>query len=543
MYFFLVLGIFCIITALFTLSSKRAKEKNIKKIRDKWGKPNEEYINFDQLFPLDVLGLFSDFHIISDQTKNDISFNDLFCLLNRTISKVGEQYFYNLLLHPTNNIKEIHSLNKEMHFFIANSKQREDCQIVLSKLKQTSSYNIAILLMENNWLPPHWYNYAKWLTILICLTTFVSFFIPSAVVLLIFLFAINLFFHLFNKQKSEVILKGLQQVGNLIIVSESLQKTDIQFKDERIDKITKSLNRFKKQNSFINFQVPKEDTFGQLFFLIVELTKSFFLIDVHLTQINIKSFFKHKSDIITLFGFVGKIDAAISVASLFSSNKDVCLPTFVSNKSSFEAVDLYHPLFKNCIPNTFKLQSKSMFITGSNMSGKSTFLRTVIINSILAQTIGICFAKSFATPMLRQFSSIKIEDHLLQGKSYFLEEVAVMKNLLDESRNAAPGLFVIDEVFKGTNTVERIAAAKAVLNYLINQSQNFVLVSSHDLELLGLLNEVYLQYHFSENLINGQFIYDHKLKPGHVETTNAIRILEMYGYPTSIINEANQSKL
>lgn len=543
MYIFLVLGVLCIITAFIVLLSQRAKAKIIKEIRDNWGKPNEEYINFSNLFSLESLGLFSNFHRISEQTKNDISFNDLFEMLNRTASKVGEQYLYNLLQHPTDNIQNLQLFSSTVDYFSINVNQREDVQYILHQLNKPTSYNIAILLTEISWQPPHWYKFANWLTFSICITSVAFFFIPQAFILLMLLFAINVYFHFYNRQKSNSILKGLQQVSNLVSVSQSLQKINIPFKQIKVGLAIKLLEKFKRQNSFINFSATKDDSLGQVIVLIIELVKIFFLLDVHLTQKNIRTFFKKREAVITLFGYVGNLDSAISIASLRNSNPNICSPIFVPNNEGLKAFGLYHPLIKECVANNFNLDGNSMFITGSNMSGKSTFLRTVLINSIFAQTVCSCFAKSFTTPMLRQFSSIKIEDHLLQGKSYFLEEVSVMKNLLDESRNAAPGLFVIDEVFKGTNTVERIAAAKAVLNYLINDCQNFVLVSSHDLELLGLLDDAFLQYHFSENLINGKFIYDHKLKQGHVATTNAIRILEMYGYPASIISEAKQLKL
>jgi len=171
------------------------------------------------------------------------------------------------------------------------------------------------------------------------------------------------------------------------------------------------------------------------------------------------------------------------------------------------------------------------------MSGKTTFLRTLIINSILAQTIYTCFADTFESPIVKQFSSIRIDDSVLEGTSYYFEEVNTMATLINEVATSNQNIFVLDEVFKGTNTVERIASAKAILSYL-NRKNNIVIVSTHDIELSRMLEKEYDLFHFVETIQNNEFHFDHKLKPGPLRTRNAIRILEMANYPEEIIQEA-----
>ena len=183
------------------------------------------------------------------------------------------------------------------------------------------------------------------------------------------------------------------------------------------------------------------------------------------------------------------------------------------------------------------MAAKSILITGSNMSGKTTFLRTLALNSILAQTIYTCFADTFNTPLLKLHSSVRIDDNLLDGKSYYFEEVTVMAALINEVKQDYQNLFILDEVFKGTNTIERIASAKAILSFL-NKNNNMVFVSTHDVELSALLANEYELYHFAEAIENNQFHFDHKLKAGPLKTSNAIRILELYNYPAEIIEEA-----
>lgn len=172
------------------------------------------------------------------------------------------------------------------------------------------------------------------------------------------------------------------------------------------------------------------------------------------------------------------------------------------------------------------------------MSGKTTFLRTLALNSVLAQTIFTCFAESFKTPFVKLHSSVRIDDSLLDGKSYYFEEVNIMGKLIQEAEQNCQNMFMLDEVFKGTNTIERIASAKAILSYL-NRKNNVVFVTTHDVELSTLLAEEYELYHFSETMDVDGLHFDHLLKAGVLKTTNAIKTLALSNYPHQIIEEAN----
>lgn len=127
----------------------------------------------------------------------------------------------------------------------------------------------------------------------------------------------------------------------------------------------------------------------------------------------------------------------------------------------------------------------------------------------------------------------------MSDKSYYFEEARVIKQMLDESRSGAQNLFLLDELFKGTNTVERIAAGKSVLSYL-NDGGNIVLMATHDLELTEYLEEAYQLYHFTEVVEDDTILFDYKIKVGNLQTTNAIRILELNDYPSEVIDDAKQ---
>lgn len=187
--------------------------------------------------------------------------------------------------------------------------------------------------------------------------------------------------------------------------------------------------------------------------------------------------------------------------------------------------------------NSIDVNEKSVLLTGSNMSGKTTFIRTIGINAITGLTINTCFADQFSMPGLRIFSAIRISDDLMNDKSYYFEEVVTIKEMIDNSLNEIPNLFLLDEIFKGTNTVERISAGKAVLSSLA-KAGNIVFVSTHDIELADLLKEDFDLYHFSEKVDHKTVDFDYKLKEGKLKNRNAIRILKINDYPENIIKEA-----
>jgi len=138
---------------------------------------------------------------------------------------------------------------------------------------------------------------------------------------------------------------------------------------------------------------------------------------------------------------------------------------------------------------------------------------------------------------MRVFSAIRISDDLMNDKSYYFEEVITIKEMIDKTEDEKLNLFLLDEIYKGTNTIERISAGKAVLSSLA-KGNNMVFVSTHDIELADLLCDEFDLYHFSEKVDKRTVDFDYKIKNGKLKTRNAIKILQINNYPEKIINEA-----
>jgi len=205
---------------------------------------------------------------------------------------------------------------------------------------------------------------------------------------------------------------------------------------------------------------------------------------------------------------------------------------------TFEAEAIGHPLImeeaKVC--NDFKLEAlgELIIITGSNMAGKSSFLRTLGINLSLAYAGGPVNARRLQTRLFRIFTCIKVSDSVTDGYSYFYAEVRRLKALLDalEEPDALPLFFLIDEIFRGTNNRERLLGSRAYLRSLLGQ-HGVGLVSTHDLELIKLAEDstAIHNYHFREEILDNQMVFDYKLRDGPSPTTNALKIMQMAGLP------------
>ena len=231
------------------------------------------------------------------------------------------------------------------------------------------------------------------------------------------------------------------------------------------------------------------------------------------------------------------LDLLCSISFLREQIPYYCKPSDNKSGERLYADSIYHPLIRGCVSNSVSLSDKSMLITGSNMSGKTSFIRTVAINLLTAKTLNTCFAKDFRIDINRHlYSVIHTEDNLLEGKSYFFKEVENVKAALDKGKKGNY-LLVFDELFKGTNTVERIAINSAVFSDLA-KTDNLVLASTHDLELTALLHSQYDLYHFSETIADDKLQFDYKLKKGVAQEGNAIRILELCGYPSELVQSA-----
>ncbi|MEG0379769.1 MAG: DNA mismatch repair protein MutS, partial [Eubacterium sp.] len=227
-----------------------------------------------------------------------------------------------------------------------------------------------------------------------------------------------------------------------------------------------------------------------------EYTKIIFMSDLRHYNAAIKKITAHKEEFHALYRQLGEIDMAISLLSFRKSIPFYTKPVFTENNEIiFE--ELYHPLLEKPVTNNGHIDKDSI-VTGSNASGKSTFIKALAVNGILAQTLYTCMAKKFVLQNSLIVTSMAVKDDITAGDSYFITEIKSLKRILDCTAEIHCNCF-IDEILKGTNTIERIAASAAVMRYL-HETNCLCMVASHDIELTELLKSDYANYHFSEQI-------------------------------------------
>jgi len=218
-------------------------------------------------------------------------------------------------------------------------------------------------------------------------------------------------------------------------------------------------------------------------------------------------------------------------------------PVLDNHDVLFAASELGHPLLldEQKVTNsfTFSQEGEVILITGSNMSGKSTFLRTLGINLCLAFAGGPVNARVLHTTLLRVFTCIKVSDSVTDGYSYFYAEVRRLKALLTElQQDGYPLFFLIDEIFKGTNNRERLIGSRSFIHALVGRNC-FGCISTHDLELVTLADTLagVKNYHFREDVIDGEMVFDYHIRSGPSPTTNALKIMQLEGLPIDELGE------
>lgn len=232
---------------------------------------------------------------------------------------------------------------------------------------------------------------------------------------------------------------------------------------------------------------------------------------------------------------VGTLEALSSLAVFAAEHDDYAWPEVVDGDPCFDVEELGHPLIDRDkrVSNTHAIEGPgtALLITGSNMSGKSTWLRSMGLAAVMAMTGSVVAAKRARVSRLEVWTSMRIKDSLEQGLSHFYAEILRLKAIQDATATSKRVFFLLDEVLHGTNSRERTAGAKSVVMCMIDRGA-IGAVSSHDLHLASLEEESQRRvtnWHFSDTITSGRMVFDYQLKRGVVQSTNALRLMRLVG--------------
>jgi hypothetical protein len=232
---------------------------------------------------------------------------------------------------------------------------------------------------------------------------------------------------------------------------------------------------------------------------------------------------------------MGEMEALNALAGYAYENPEDPFPEIVSGIMRFEARDLGHPLLPRavCVTNDLCLseQCRLLVVSGSNMSGKSTFLRTVGINTVLALAGAPVRASNLRLSPLAIGATLRIQDSLQAGRSRFYAEITRLREIVDLARGSLPVLFLLDEVLQGTNSHDRRIGAEAIMRTLLNRPA-LGLVTTHDLALTESAQKLgphAANCHFADQLVDGTLRFDYRLHPGVVQHSNALALMRAVG--------------
>ena len=478
------------------------------------------------------------FQRLDDETCQDLNLDELFLYLDYTKSSVGKQYLYNLLRNiPSRNI--IAENEDWISAYGQNTDLKSKIEKLLSKLNSSDAYSICSLFLFDHPVVSQkrllFYRILQFIPFT-TLLLFIFFNSQIAVFALFASFILKLIIHYKTKQTTFVHSSSIPQLLKMLNIAKNLA-TFVSFKGEDINAALVNVKTMRKHFSLFRFESKLDSDTTVMVWFISEIYRIFFLLEPVALNKAFMAIQDRKDDVENIFRFVGLTDTLQSVAGLRASITNYCIPRFVS-ESELSAKGVYHPLIENCVKNSFSLDNRSFLIMGSNMSGKTSFMRTVAINVLSAQVLNTCFASGFTLQRQKIWTAITLGDSLTEGVSYYLSEVLRIKSILENCAEGA-NLIVIDELFKGTNTEERIAISISVLKYLVKNSNNIVLISTHDTKLQGLIDDKqYTLIHFKEIVEDNNLSFPYLIQEGKPTTRNAIKILELYKYPSEIVDEA-----
>lgn len=539
-----IIGIIAIIAFLviqFYVTQKNQRARFMERITREWGKvPEREYSyeEFESITHYYRNRLKEGDKHIDDITWNDLDMDQVFMQMNNTHSSAGEEYLYYMLRTPVFSTDILKERERLISYFQKNDKERKALQMVFGQIGRSKGLSASdyISRLKDVKSESNIKHYMLFVLYIICAAVFA--YEPSVGVLCfigVFVYAAVNYYK--RKAEIEAYFTCFKIINSIISNIEPIKKCNVEVISEYVDKMEKAAGELKDIKNGIGI-LPSQNMSGSLFDAVLDYVRMVTHIDLIRFNNMLSIFIKKEDKLELIIECIGLIESMIAVASFRESLDYYTLPEF-EGRRHIEAQDLYHPVLERPVSNSITTD-RSVLITGSNASGKSTFLKSVAINAILAQTINTVMARSYKADMFMIMSSMALKDNLLGNESYYIVEIKSLKRIMDAVNNEHPVLCFVDEVLRGTNTVERIAASSQILKTL---SLNNVIcfAATHDIELTHILEAHYDNYHFTEDVSDNDIIFNYKLLSGRATSRNAIKLLKIMGYSEDIVARATDN--
>ncbi len=525
-----------------TINERKMFRQYKEKLRVEYGNYNKREYKTEEFSHID--GYFKKHkpdYYLDEITWNDLNMDDVFMQLDYAKSSAGDEYLYYLLRTPKTNNADWDSFEDKVTFFMENEKERIALQTALYKMGYTGKYSIYDYLDNLDTLGKR--SSTKSIVADIALLLSIAFMFVNLSWGLIAFFIIlfnNLRTYFQKKGEIEPYITSFRYLFRVLDEIDELKKQKSSCIKAEIDELVSLKQKFGDFMRFSYLLMSPGRMSGDMMEIGLDYLRMFFHLDIIKFNSMLSEVYKYRTEIDSMLTIIGQLDACLSVGEFRTFLIDYCIPKYEAK--IYRAKELYHPLLQNPVKNDVDVK-KSMLITGSNASGKSTFLKTVAINAVLAQSIHTVCADAYTADNFRIYSSLTLRDNIFEGDSYYMSEIKSIKRIMDAyKKEGAPVLAFVDEVLRGTNTIERISASSVILQQLAC-GNGFCFAATHDLELTEILKNYYENVHFEESIENNDIVFPYRLQKGKATTRNAIALLTIMGYDNTITGKAqNQAE-
>lgn len=468
---------------------------------------------------------------VDGQTWHDLDLYRVFDQLNYTQSSIGAEALYQKMrlikFQPDASLQELED------FFDHHPDLRLKVQVVMNQLGK-KNHNMARSIVAN----PGTQDSRIYLSLylfLACLPVFALFFLPffkiQAMMVLVMSATFNIIFSSIRNWSNKM---RLDQVSYLVRIFASAEKLS-HLAIPKQEALKQAVQPFKKTKVISGIlQSPT----GSSEMEIILIYLNFLFLIPQIAQVYIYHQVRtHQKEAQEAINLLGELEVAISLLRHKRDVELVCHPSF-KQEVGIKGKRIYHPLLTDPVVNDVRFE-KNMVISGDNASGKSTYLKMVAINCILAQGLGFAYGESLELSYGHVMTSMDVSDDIEVGDSYFITESKTILRMIESLEKSGFHFFFIDELFKGTNTIERIGSGLGIVRWL-SRHDCLYMISSHDIELVAASGAVNDNYHFDSRYVDGEIVFDYQIMQGAAVTKNAVNTLKSLHFPSEITQTSQE---
>lgn len=470
---------------------------------------------------------------VDEITWYDLDGFTLFERINATYSSVGSEALYQRLRNFNFSEDSHDRLETLIEYYEQNPQIREAIQFQFACLGKQDKNNVESYLSETrNQVLPNTKLYLFCGSLPIAAVALLLLF-PNTVSIVLLLGSIlfNVIYYQIKKEKLQRELICMGYLVQTVVCAKKLAKVKTPFQEE----LANNLKPLASMTKFgISFRMKSNSEAEMMF----DYFAMIFMLPFISYNFVLEKLTNYETQAKEMWRLLGELEVAAAVLNFRKVMPDTSQPVF-SKGIQVKGEEVYHPLLASPVPNEVNW-TKNTLVTGSNASGKSTYVKSVAISCILSATIHTALATKFQLPFAHILTSMAVEDDIFEGDSYFVAEIKSVKRVLDLAETRVPCLCFIDEILKGTNTIERIAASSSMVHWLADYP-SLAFVATHDIELTEILKESCDNVHFQEQVTKEQGVsFDYRLRQGPSTTRNAIQLLQVLNYPQRIVAQAKK---